>query len=105
MARVRPGVELVLASLEPTSELMTLDFPTFERPRKATSGNPGAGKWATSLAESKNRERTRTDQFQGSVNKPQAEDWCRFTRAREASCSLRPSLSGAGTCARNAARR
>ena len=37
-------VELVRASLVPTSELMTLDFPTFERPRKATSGIVGAGK-------------------------------------------------------------
>ena len=37
MLRVRPGVELVRASFVPTSELMTLDFPTFDLPRKATS--------------------------------------------------------------------
>src|SRR5215469_1012259 len=58
MLRVRPGVELVRASLVPTSELMTLDFPTFERPRNAISGTEGAGKWATSVADARNRERT-----------------------------------------------
>src|SRR3974390_3936506 len=62
MDRVRPGVELVFASFAPTSALMTLDFPTFERPRNATSGMPGGGKWAGSLAESRNRERTRIPQ-------------------------------------------
>src|SRR5689334_21046836 len=34
---------------------MTLDFPTFERPRNAISGNCGTGKCATSLAASMNR--------------------------------------------------
>src|SRR5512135_3311393 len=58
MLRVRPGVELVRASLVPTRELMTLDLPTFERPRKATSGIEGAGKWATSVAAARNRART-----------------------------------------------
>src|SRR3974390_1008366 len=62
MERVRPGVELVLASFVPTSALMTLDFPTFERPRNAVSGRPGGGKWAGSLAESRNRERMRIPQ-------------------------------------------
>ena len=38
MARVRPGVEEVWASFEPRSALMRELFPTFERPRKATSG-------------------------------------------------------------------
>ena len=31
---VRPGVELVRATFDPSRELMTLDFPTLERPRK-----------------------------------------------------------------------
>src|SRR5258708_38377091 len=44
MVRVRPGVELTWASLCPSRELMRLDFPTFERPRKANSGGPSAGK-------------------------------------------------------------
>jgi hypothetical protein len=44
MDLVRPGVELVLATLAPSSELITLDFPTFDRPRNATSGKLGAGK-------------------------------------------------------------
>ena len=44
IARVRPGVELVRASLVPTSELITLDFPTFDGPRKAISGSVGTGK-------------------------------------------------------------
>jgi hypothetical protein len=54
MARVRPGVELVRAILVPTMVLITLDFPTFDRPRKATSGKLGAGKCLTSDAESRN---------------------------------------------------
>src|SRR5689334_9361899 len=60
IARVRPGVELVLAIFVPSRELMRLDLPTFERPRNATSGNAGAGKWSTLVAEVMNRERTRT---------------------------------------------
>src|SRR5271166_1774052 len=58
MLRVRPGVELVRASLVPTRELMRLDLPTLERPRKATSGKVGAGNWAASVAAAMNRERT-----------------------------------------------
>src|SRR4028118_1315280 len=43
-AGVRPGVEEVRARpLTPSSELIKLDFPTFDRPRNATSGNPGRG--------------------------------------------------------------
>src|ERR1700691_3414237 len=59
MLRVRPGVLLVRASFAPTSELITLDFPTFDRPRKAISGTPGAGKCVKSLAESINRAKIR----------------------------------------------
>jgi hypothetical protein len=44
MLRVRPGVLLVRATFAATSELMTLDFPTFDRPRNAISGTPGGGK-------------------------------------------------------------
>src|SRR5215813_13079993 len=58
MLRVRPGVELVRASLVPTSELITLDLPTFERPRKAISGRLGAGKCDTSVAAARNRAKT-----------------------------------------------
>ena len=58
MARVRPGVELVRATLSPTRELMTLDLPTFERPRKAISGRVGTGKCAASVADAMKRERT-----------------------------------------------
>src|SRR3954470_19371778 len=58
MLRVRPGVELVRASLVPTSELITLDFPTLERPRKAISGIDGAGKCEASVAAARNRDRT-----------------------------------------------
>src|ERR1700686_2202257 len=59
MLRVRPGVLLVRASFAPTSVLITLDFPTFDRPRKAISGTPGAGKCVKSLADSMNRARIR----------------------------------------------
>src|SRR5579863_8381180 len=58
MLRVRPGVELVRATLSPTRELMTLDLPTLERPRKAISGRDGAGKCAASVAAARKRERT-----------------------------------------------
>src|SRR5229473_4599959 len=58
MLRVRPGVELVRASLAPTRVLITLDLPTFERPRNATSGKLGAGKCAASVADDRNRART-----------------------------------------------
>ena len=51
-------VELVRATLSPTSELMTLDLPTLERPRKAISGRLGAGNWAASVADAIKRERT-----------------------------------------------
>src|SRR6266436_6535815 len=61
--RVRPGVELVFAIFAPSRELITLDLPTFERPRNATSGTAGAGKCSTLTAEVMNFERTRTTQF------------------------------------------
>jgi hypothetical protein len=61
--RVRPGVELVFAIFEPRSELITLDFPTFERPRNATSGSTGAGNWLASLADIMKRAKTRINQF------------------------------------------
>src|SRR6266550_1736075 len=72
MARVRPGVELVRASFVPTRELITLDLPTLDRPRKAISGRPAAGNCLASLAESKNLERIRTLQFPISNGKMQA---------------------------------
>src|SRR6266852_1167244 len=59
MLRVRPGVLLVRASFAPTSELITLDLPTLERPRNAISGKLGAGKCVKSLADNINRARTR----------------------------------------------
>src|SRR5271156_25346 len=61
MLRVRPGVLLVRASFAPTSELIRLDLPTFERPRKAISGTLGAGKCVRSLADSMNRARIRIE--------------------------------------------
>src|SRR5436309_1277650 len=42
MVRVRPGVELTCASFCPSRELIRLDFPTFDRPKKANSGGPAA---------------------------------------------------------------
>src|SRR5258706_1039803 len=51
MVRVRPGVELVCAIFSPTSEFSTLDLPTFERPRNATSGTVADGNCAASAAE------------------------------------------------------
>src|SRR5581483_1100158 len=43
MERVRPGVELVFATFDPSRELIVLDFPTFDRPKNAISGGPGGG--------------------------------------------------------------
>src|SRR5215469_9722306 len=63
MLRVRPGVELVRASLVPTRELITLDLPTLERPKKAISGTEGTGKWETSVAAARNRDRTLITKF------------------------------------------
>src|SRR5258708_6963396 len=86
MLRVRPGVELVRASLAPTRVLITLDLPTFERPRNATSGKVGAGKCAASVAAAMNRERTLMSQ-------------CAMGRGKLASVSLiqcKISLRGRG---------
>ncbi len=52
---------------------MTLDLPTFERPRNATSGNTGAGNWLGSLTDIINRAKTRMHQFAVSCRKLQAE--------------------------------
>src|SRR6267154_2926941 len=54
MVRVRPGVELTCASFCPSRELIRLDLPTFERPRKANSGGPSGGKNFGSAAEVRN---------------------------------------------------
>src|SRR5205807_8169032 len=83
MLRVRPGVELVFATLLPSRELITLDLPTLERPRNAISGKSGAGNWRASLTATMNRARTRMTLV------------CRFLRevAREVS-GLRGQVSG-----------
>src|SRR5208283_4085803 len=65
MLRVRPGVLLVRASFLPTSALITLDFPTFDRPKKAISGTPGKGKCFKSLAGNMNRARIRIQTVSG----------------------------------------
>src|SRR6266705_2538194 len=45
ISRVRPGVRLTLANdFRRTSELRRDDFPTFERPAKATSGSDDSGR-------------------------------------------------------------
>src|SRR5712672_1828933 len=52
--RVRPGVELTCAIFWPSRELIRLDLPTLERPRKANSGGPSGGKNLGSAAEVRN---------------------------------------------------
>lgn len=54
MARVRPGVCETFAAFAPTSAFSKLDLPTFDRPRNAISGAPGAGNCAADKADSKN---------------------------------------------------
>ena len=44
--------------MAPTRELITLDLPTFDRPRKAISGSEGTGKCAASVAAARNLART-----------------------------------------------
>ena len=51
---------------------MTLDLPTFERPRNATSGSAGAGNWLASLTDIMKRAKTRMNQFAVSHGKLQA---------------------------------
>jgi hypothetical protein len=51
-------VLLVLAIFALTNELMRLDLPTLERPRKATSGNSAGGKCSGENAESRNLVKT-----------------------------------------------
>src|SRR5581483_9397526 len=51
MVWVRPGVELTCAIFCPSSALIKLDLPTFERPRKAISGALGAGKCSGAAAD------------------------------------------------------
>src|SRR5437879_13799344 len=51
MVCVRPGLELTCASFEPISELSRLDWPTWERPRKAISGATGGGNFPASATE------------------------------------------------------
>src|SRR5215470_7786540 len=51
MLRVRPGAALTCASFRPSRELIRLDLPTLERPRKANSGGPSAGNTAGSAAD------------------------------------------------------
>src|SRR5260370_17447945 len=55
MLRVGAGGLVVGASFAPSSELITLDLPTLERPRNAISGKLGAGKCVKSLADNINR--------------------------------------------------
>jgi hypothetical protein len=45
-SRVFPGAALVRAIFCRTDALIRLDFPTFERPTRATSGRPSPGKSA-----------------------------------------------------------
>src|SRR5579872_5375369 len=54
MVRVRPGVELTWAIFWPSKELIRLDLPTLDRPRKANSGGPSGGNDFTSAAEARN---------------------------------------------------
>src|ERR1035441_2506502 len=58
MVWVRPGVLLVFAILSATSELIRLDLPTLERPRKAISGAVGVGNCLGSAADVTKRVRT-----------------------------------------------
>jgi len=51
MLCVRPGVFDVRASpFLSSSEFISEDFPTFDRPRNATSGNPSVVQWLRSKA-------------------------------------------------------
>src|ERR1700694_727035 len=87
--RVRPGVELVRASLVPTRELITLDLPTLERPRNAISGRLGAGNCAASVAAARKRERTLMLKFAPGAGKLAS---CR--RRRDVACNVSLTIFG-----------
>src|SRR5438874_3780568 len=55
IVRVLPGVELTCASFCPSSALIKLDLPTFERPKYAISGGPGGGKCSGAAADLRKR--------------------------------------------------
>ena len=101
MLRVRPGVLLVRASFAPTSELITLDFPTLERPRKAISGTPGAGKCVKSLADNINRARTRIQTVSSVwVARGKLRGENKFAKVREDVWDARPAPQLDEACAR-----
>src|ERR1700735_4116046 len=64
MLRVRPGVLLVRASFAPTSTLIKLDFPTFDRPRKAISARRGWEVRQVTSRQHKARQHAHTDSSQ-----------------------------------------
>src|SRR5277367_1137534 len=74
IARVLPGVDDTFASRDPSRELISEDFPTFERPRNATSGAPNvfasAGKCTTSVADNKKTGFSRINPVYLSANFP-----------------------------------
>src|SRR5258708_30119340 len=72
---VRPGLELVRAIFVPSRELSTLDLPTLERPRNATSAVAGTGNWSTPVAALMNLDKTRTLQFRVSGGNLQVGEW------------------------------
>src|SRR6185437_1408648 len=98
MVCVRPGVELTCASFCPSRELIKLDFPTLDRPRKANSGGPSAGKNLGSAADVRNLARMGFMQVTNSLTiagvRRRSADECRcksdnFRRVEEARVVLR----------------
>src|ERR1700757_177352 len=106
MVRVRPGVALVLAILAPSRELMTLDFPTLERPKKATSGSDAAGNCAASEAALRNRARTFTAPVCGFHRQVATAVIVNGLGAEHGSCSINsPAYIQAGMAQNRASRR
>ena len=72
-ASARPARRTRPRRCAPTWKNARRDLPTFDRPRKATSGSTGAGKWPGSLTDIMNRASTRMNQFDGSRPNLQAQ--------------------------------
>src|ERR1035438_8675620 len=91
MVWVRPGVLLVFAILSATSELIRLDLPTLERPRKAISGAVGVGNCLGSAADVTKRVRTfmvslwlgRTGKSKPRAPTPLPSPFCKVARTKD----------------------
>src|SRR5690349_12916276 len=95
IVRVRPGVALTCATFAPRRELIRLDLPTLERPRKAISGGPAAGNCSTAVADLMNLVATFTHSSYKAAS-PRSRGGAEAQRTK-----IKSPPRSAGLCARN----